>query len=234
MTRGATLAMVLALVPAASGAVEAKRMCFQGPLPPQVISGARAKIAGSGGVIVASGDELPDWRFRDLNRVVRPRVVTLAPGLAIYHPPPLAGTDVVVEDTGHGEVARTERALTIEPPPGAPDVARITSTEQTAGRRIVDAQLTTPTPEHAIIVVVSKVVSTLDGTRVVPLTWANVPGSNPSSVRLWYPPGGCDSVIERSVEPRAGDRVVLTWVDDAGRVSEPSKPLVIAGGSKGK
>ncbi len=209
-------------------------MCFHGPLPAQVISGARAKIAGSGGVIVASGAVMPDWRFRNLNKIVRPDVVTLAPGLAIFHPPPLASTDVVLENTAHGTIAQTERALTIEPPPGAPEVAQITSTSLSAERRTVDARLTTPTPEHAIIVIVSKVVPDNAGSRLVPLTWAAVPPSSTSSVRLWYPPRSCEATIPDSVEPRAGDRVVLTWVDDAGRVSEPSKPLVIAGGSKGK
>ncbi|CAN5922550.1 hypothetical protein BH11MYX3_BH11MYX3_08670 [soil metagenome] len=211
-------------------AVEAKRVCFSGPMRQHVIVGASSRVAGSGGAIVASGTEpLPDWRFRDLNRIVRARVVRIAPGLAIYHPPPLAGIDVVLEDLDHQAQLRTQRALIIEEPPAPPLVRAITATDG-SGRRAVNAELGEPVPEHALIVIVSRV----ERDHTVALSWAAVSGGSSEPMVLWHTPYGCDATVDTWVEPRAGERVVLSWVDDAGRISEPSKPIVISGASKGK
>lgn len=220
----------LAVIVMLATAAEAKRVCFSGPIRQHVIVGASSRIAGSGGAIVASGIEpLPDWRFRDLNRIVRAHVVRIAPGLAIYHPPPLAGIDVVLEDREHQAQLRTERALTVEEPPAPPLVRSIEATD-VSGRRTVAAELGQQVPEHALIVIISRV----ERDRLVPLSWALVSGGSLDPMVLWHTPYGCDATVETWVEPKAGERVVLSWVDDAGRVSEPSKPIVISGASKGK
>ena len=221
-------AILLGLLLATSAHAEV--MCISGPMQPQVIAGRRAQVAGSGGVIVAAGEKLPDWRFRDLNKVVRPRVTALAPGLAIYHPPPLPGTDVVLEDGNHSVIARIVRALTIEEPAGAPRVKAITATTVAGGRRAALAELAEKAPEHAVAIIVSRV----ERDHLVPLTWAQVSGNQPPSVLVWHTPYSCEATIPASIEPKVGERVVLTWIDDAGRVSEPSKSIVIAGASKGK
>ncbi len=228
MNHALSFTVIVAVILAAAPA-HAEMMCLSGPMAPQAISTARNQIAGSGGVIVASGTQLPDWRFRALNRVVRPHVVLIAPGLAIYHPPPLPGTDVTLEDLNHRVIARAQRALTIEEPSGPPQIQSIrTAPEQ--DRRAVVAQLAEKPPAHAALVIVSR----QRGDQLVPLAWAEVPRSRPLVLQLWHTPGGCEEVVETWVEPLAGDRVVLSWVDDAGRLSDPSKPIVISGASKGK
>jgi hypothetical protein len=221
MNRALVIAMILAAAPA-----QAEMMCLSGPMSPQPISGARGQVAGSGGVIVASGTALPDWRFRALNRIVRPHVVAIAPGLAIYHPPPLPGTDVTLEDQNHRAILRAERALTIEEPPPAPQVTSIKAAPAQE-RRAVHAQLSEKPPAHAVLVIVSR----QRGDQVVPIAWAQIPGNRPTVLDLWHTPGSCEEYVTTWVEPLAGDRVVLSWVDDAGRVSEPSKPITIGKGS---
>ncbi len=204
----------------------AEMMCLSGPMAPQPIPTARNVVAGSGGVIVASGTQLPDWRFRALNRIVRPHVVLVAPGLAIYHPPPLPGTDVTLEDQNHRVMMRAERALSIEEPPGAPKVQSIRTAPDSTSRRAVLAQLAEKPPAHAVVVIVSR----LRGDARVPIAWASIPGNRPNRLDLWHTPGGCEEYVDSWVEPIAGDRVVLSWVDDAGRVSEPSAPITIGKG----
>lgn len=220
----------LVVIAALGSIADAKRACFTGPMRMQIVAGPNGKIAGSGGVIVASGTTLPDWRFRDLNRVVRPRVVMIAPGLAIYHPPPLAGVDVVLENEAHDVIDRTERALTIDPTAAAPRIRSITKVTNAATQRAVMTNLAEPIPEHTLIVIASRVA----GDTLVPLTWVRVSKGELAGLLLWRTPGGCEQTIESAVEPKLGDKIVLQWVDDAGRISEPSEPSVIADGSKRK
>lgn len=207
--------LVVATLAALAPIAEAKRVCLSGMMRPQIIAAPSAKIAGSGGVIVASGTKLPDWRFRDLNRVVRARVVTIAPGLAIYHPPPLAALDVVLENDVHAVVAVTQRALTVDATAAAPRVRSIT---KATSRRAVLTELADSVPEHALIVIVSRVT----GDAVVPLAWTRVWKGQPLTIDLWHTPAGCEQTIEGAIEPKVGDKIVLQWVDDAGRLSEPS------------
>lgn len=223
MTRAlVVVAMLAALAPNAL----AKRACFSGPMRPQVIAMPRAKIAGSGGVIVASGSKLPDWRFRDLNRIARPHIVPIAPGLAIYHPPPLAGIEVVLENETHGVIARTERALKIEPTVAAPHVRSIVSGGAAINQRGVRVDVDDSIPYHAVIAVVSRV----SKDALEPLTWVRVRAGTAGSIEVWHPPRACEETIKGAIEPKAGDTLVVQWVDDAGRLSEPSPavPLTVA------
>ncbi len=219
------LAVLGMLCLTAASPAHAEMMCLSGPMAPQAIPSARNQVAGSGGVIIASGTQLPDWRFRALNRVVRAHVITIAPGLAIYHPPPLPGTDVTLEDQNHRVILRSERALTIEVPPGPPQVQSI-RTSPDPDRRAVLAQLAEKPPAHAALVIVSRE----RGDQRVPLAWAPIPGDRSLNLVLWHTPGSCEEYVDTWVEPVLGDRVVLSWVDDAGRISEPSKTIEIGRG----
>jgi hypothetical protein len=219
-------ALAMFAVLATAAPAHAVPRCDMGPLPPQVSHGDRPQIAGSGGVIVASGGELPDWRFRIVNRLVRPLVVHLAPGLAIYHPPPpLGGIDVLLENADHEMVDRSELALTLGPGLDAPRVRSITTGTERSVMLAVEAL-----PKTAVIAVLSRV----EGSALVPLSWSFVRFTDPGSITIWHVPSACEPTIPGLIEPKAGMRVVVTWVDELGRISEPSKPSVITGGSKGK
>ena len=224
-----TRAWIVALVLAASAPARADMACFAGePMGASPFPGAKRQIAGTGGVIVASGGEMPDWRFRDLNKIVRAQIVRIAPGLAIYHPPPLAGTDVILENATHDTMVQMTRALTAPQLPAAPGVEAITASGPGRSRTVV-ANLTKPTPSGVMLTITSRI----EGKRLVPIAWARV---NPGAALavLWHTPGSCEQIVPTWVEPKPGDTVVVSWVDDTGRVSEPSKPIVISGASKRK
>ena len=197
-------------------------VCFGGPMSPRPVIRAQGRVSGSGGIIVV-GDKLPDWRFRALNEVVRADVEVLAPGLAIYHPPPLPGDDVVLEDDQHRLIARATRAFAIEPPPAPPVVSKVVSQTSYGSYTFVTATFAGSVPKTARAVIISRV----EGERLVPLSWALLFGETTDLI-VWHSPRGCNQTISGWIQPRRKDRVVLTWVDDAGRVSEPSKPLVIS------
>ena len=216
--------VVVATLGALATSADAKRVCFTGPMRPQVIASPRATIAGSGGVIVATGTKFPDWRFRDLNRNVRAHVVTIAPGLAIYHPPPLASLEVILENDAHGVLRRTERALTVEATAPAPRIRSITTGAPSASQRAVMADLEDKVPAHSLILIASRA----SGDSLVPLTWVRVGAGQSATVLLWHTPRTCEQTIEGAVEPKVGDKIVLQWVDDAGRLSEPSTPVTVA------
>ena len=220
------VAAALVAIPAPA---RADMACFSGPMEPTLIASAHRRIAGTGGMIVGSRTKLPDWRFRDMNRTVRPRVVQLAPGLAIYHPPPLPGTDVVLEDLDHGVIARAERALTIGDPPPPPKVESITVTTTGGDRRTVLAALASEPPSEAVVAITSRV----EGGKLVPMAWTRLNGQ-PRAVVLWHTPFGCDETIPTAIEPKPGDKVVITWVDETGRLSEASNTVVVSGAPRRK
>ena len=202
-------------------------MCFGGPMPARPVIGEKPRVAGTGGMIVV-GDKLPDWRFRALNEVLKPHVVTLAPGLAIYHPPPLPGDIVEMENTDHQLIARARRAFSIEAPLPPPSVAKVIARMQ--GRySYTTASLAGRVPASARIAIISRV----EKGRTVPLSWAMV-SEGQVDLTLWHSSYSCDHYVTTWVQPKVGDRVVLTWVDDAGRASEPSKPLTISAAPRGK
>ena len=77
------------------------------------------------------------------------------------------------------------------------------------------------------------VVSRVAGDKTEPLAWAMI-SAGAREVQVWHTPFTCEQIIPSAVEPKAGERVVLTWIDDTGRISEPSKPIVISGAAPRK
>jgi hypothetical protein len=210
------LAVLAASVPA-----RAEMMCDSGPMPPQGVS-TQTKVAGSGGVIVA-GNTLPDWRFRDINRVVRPRVTKVAPGLAIYHPPPVADPDLTLEDTSHGARVRKPRALKADPALPAPKLERVTYRENGQARGVVTAELAERSPKTAVILVIVRV----DGTKRTPMSWARVRADGTAAFPVWHTPYTCEPRIDATIAPKPGETVEVMWLDESGRISEPSNAVAI-------
>lgn len=212
--------IVLALLASATP-TRAEMRCEDGPLPPQGI-GNQTKVAGSGGVIVA-GNTLPDWRFRDVNRIVRARVTTVAPGLAIYHPPPLADRAITLEDTAHAARVRTTRVFEADPPLAVPRVRSVTSVGTvTMLRKAVTVEFATAVPEGAVVAVITRV----DGAKRVGLSWVEV-HEGLSAVPIWHSPRSCETHVESWIQPQPGDVVDVQWIDASGRLSEPSEPVTV-------
>jgi hypothetical protein len=199
----------------------AEMMCESGPMPAQGV-GAQTKVAGSGGVIVA-GAKLPDWRFRDVNRVVRPRVTHVAPGLAIYHPPPVADPEITLEDTDHAARVRKTRALEADPSLPAPTIKRVTFADNRNVRAFVTVELEGTVPKGAVIAVIARV----DGEKRIPMSWTHVRADAPTAFQIWHTPFTCEPKIDSLIPPKPGETVEVTWLDSSGRISEPSKAVTI-------
>ncbi len=207
---------------AVSVPAHAEMMCESGPMPPQGVF-TQTKVAGSGGVIVA-GNTLPDWRFRDLNRIVRPRVTNVAPGLAIYHPPPLADPDITLEDTDHAARVRKVRALKADPSIAAPALNRVVFGEdRSSNRTFVTAELSTGAPKAAVVAVIVRV----DGARRIPMSWTLVRPNGGLSLSIWHTPFSCEQHVDALIQPKLGETVELVWLDESGRISEPSNAVTI-------
>jgi hypothetical protein len=183
----------------------------------------QTKVAGSGGVIVA-GNTLPDWRFRDLNRVVRPRVTRVAPGLAIYHPPPVADPEITLEDKDHAARVRKVRALKADPLLPAPALKRVVFGEdRRSNRSYVNVELSEGTPKTAVIAVITRV----DGAKRIPLSWTLARGSGALTLPIWHTPFTCELHVDSLIQPKLGETVEVMWLDDSGRLSEPSNAVTI-------
>jgi hypothetical protein len=211
------LAVVAISVPA-----RAEMMCESGPMPAQGVF-TQTKVAGSGGVIIA-GNKLPDWRFRDLNRVVRPRVTNVAPGLALYHPPPVADPDITLEDIDHAARVRKVRALKADPLITAPNLKRVVFGEDRSSRRsYVTVELAEAAPKSAVIAVILRV----DGAKRIPLSWTQVRSNGVLSLPIWHTPFTCELHVDSLIPPKLGETVEVMWLDESGRISEPSNAVTI-------
>lgn len=214
-------AIVLGVLALAAPA-RAEMVCEGGPLPPQTLDG-QIRAAGSGGVIIAA-NELPDWRFRDINRLLRPHVEVVAPGLAIYHPPPVADPELALEDATQVVRARLPRALVAERPLDPPALKRVVFIhEPRAERTMVLAEVTGKVPEGAIGVVVSRVV----GAERVAMAW-NTVRTGAADFALWHSPTVCQPRVASLIMPTVGETVEIRWLDASGRLSEPSRTLTVA------
>ncbi len=213
-------AIVLGVLALAAPA-RAEMVCEGGPLLPQVMPG-QLRAAGSGGVIVTAS-ELPDWRFRDVNRVLRPQVEVIAPGLAIYHPPPVADPELALVDAEHLVRLRMPRALVATAPLDPPAVQRVVVTREPRGERIqVVVEMSGKVPVGAIGAVISRV----SGAQRTAMSWASVRAGS-ESFPVWHTPYVCEQRVASLVTPEVGQTVEIRWLDASGRVSEPGTALTI-------
>jgi hypothetical protein len=218
---------IAGLLGVASSPARAEIACFSGPMQPMPFNGSG--VAGSGGVIIGSGEPMPDWRFRAGNRLVRGEVTMVAPGLAVFHPPPMVpGVELHLESLDGTLHVSAARALTAEPLPEPPVVESVVHTVNNA-RVFVTARFARGAPAHAAVAVIERVANG----KTTPLAWSGLsPGT--ASVVLWHTPSYCDQTIPQAIEPKPGETVVVRWVDDYGRLSEASKPITISKAARGK
>lgn len=152
----------------------------------------------------------PAWR---VNATV-PTIDTLAPGLAVYRIPAASkGWARLTDHEGNvvGEATVGHRAP--PPRPAAKSIVRATNVGRRTSTTVTVAMDSVPSG------VVALVVATPAGK---PLTW----GRAGASV-IAFANGSCTGSIPGTTAPEAGDKVTLHWVDEAGRLSAASDPLVV-------
>jgi hypothetical protein len=189
-----------------------------------------------GGVIVEMRDEVHQTnvvRFRQGNHELTPTVRAIAPGLDVYEVPPTGSPDIVLLDSaGHdiGRIQRNGNSSLLQ----APKVQRLVWDPETTQDRkttnemesygnlgpeteVVTAYIEGEIPERAFGLVISRV--DRHG-NVVPAAWGLVYLAD----QVFIVTQSC-----RTSAPfvRAGDRVVLTWIDRSGRLGAQTRPTVV-------
>ena len=221
------LAIVAILVPATVHAD-----CAMWGLAPKVLTPANGIVATDGGIVVAAvaearadlapGDPAVQggWRLRIGGSLVKPPIDKLAPGLAVYRAAVANSYKLELEDDKHAVVASVRPARVAGDALAAPKLRRVwfeTLTVKRGGTR-VGVELDGAVPTRAVALVLADAQGT-------PRSWTLVDGS---ATLYPYLTGDCRALPNGTLPSKAGDKVTLFWVDDAGRKSAASKPVEIA------
>ena len=230
---------ILLLVAIACPTVTEAGPCAIRALPPQPI--VNSAIAPGGGVIVGllhpgvgttSHASAIDkrWRFQDVNQLVEPTIVDIAPGLAVYTLPPTGGPQLALLDGDGAEVAKVVRGQA-SPALKAPVLTAFTYETRTAvARRGAGTSITgtadiAEIPADAAVLVVYEV--TKQGT--VARSWHPLAGvsrdAKPAKVTAYQSGGRCNPTIAGIAPVAQGAKVVVAWLDTSGRLSPMSRPV---------
>lgn len=200
--------------------------------PVVVNDGVRAP--NDGGVVVATSNAYlpgsddngeamqPTWVFTHDGTKDKPVAVALAPGLVVYQLPP----GVTDADLSDGTAARAHIVAfdTAAKPLAAPAVKTVSHKTWSSPRGsggLTTVTLSDDLPASAVAMILR------DARTKKAMTYGLVEPADARSVVV-YTQGRCAALPNGTVAPRAGQRVVVQWVDSFGRISGTSKPLTIA------
>jgi len=219
------LASLLALVPSTA---DAYCQSVTG-LAPAIASPSGFDLPADGGIVVgAFGADVPlpagdpavqtAWRIRTDAGREKPRIVTLAPGLVVYRASARSGRIELEDD--HGESLAWVRATNRKRPVLAAPDATAAELMFAGGTGRIEVELATKAPKEAIALV-------LADRNGAPRSWSLV--RRGSTKQQAYTQNRCQVVPNGSVLSQAGEEVTFFWVDNAGRVSPASKPILLGG-----
>lgn len=225
------LAVVAALLAAASVPRAAAGDCAFVGLTPKVITPADTVVPGDGGIVVAAmpdghgqlapGDAaVRSWKLRIGGDTVKPPVDVIAPGLAVYR---VAAANVFKVElvTETGEVVATVKAsrTTGEALP-APSIKRARF-ERVGNRHVsqhVAVELAGARPAHVVALVLADAKGT-------PKSWTTI--ADATTEIFPYNARDCQALPNGTTPTKSGDTVTAFWVDAGGRRSPASKPIVV-------
>lgn len=233
------LAVALLVVVAARDVATGK--CAMPSVGSDVITPAGTAVAADGGVLVGVGTSFgdvplpgadtglnPTWRFSDGTKEHEPVLTTLAPGLVVYRPPAGVTGALKLVDGKKQLVAVTFSADTPAPlaAPTPQAIKQITQRERYGGTSLkLRASFKAKPPAGARALVVLAVTSK----GVVARSWTPLDPEQ-TMHRVAGTSGRCDPGIPGEIMSKPGDKVALAWVDEHGRLSKLSKPLVVTKG----
>lgn len=192
----------------------------------------KAEVAASveGGIVVGEiptaqngpADDRSGWKLRVKGKKLPKPSVAIAPGLFVYRPPGAASWELV--DGKNKRLAKaTFLAKSKEPELlDAPAATRVTSgtSQSRHPNSFVNVELSTPAPKSAVALVLSK-------SKGPALSWG-VAFAGASSLSVFSTGSGCFSTqSEGTVQAQPGDTVTLFWVDQHGRRSRVTPPIVV-------
>jgi len=226
------------LVVAALAAPGAAGPCAIRPLVPMVMTPSNTTIRPLGGVVVGLAqfgfDQVGEglvqsrWKFHEGSRYVAPTIRTIAPGLAVYEPPPGTGTMKLVEVRKDGQRVLVAVRRTIDKPSPLPKLVLRAARhrhDRALGprgydRTTVEIDLAAPPPVGAIAVLLYA-----GGKTPRVASWVETtPGR---SLTIYHSPGRCETQIPGFVDTAPGTRVSVAWLDASGWLSPRSNEVVV-------
>ena len=202
--------------------------CAFSGLAAKVITPASSIVPGDGGIVVAAvtdrqgtlspGDEAvhPGWRLRVGGDLIKPPIEVVAPGLAIYRVAVANAFKVELETDKHEVVGTVRPARGSGDPLAAPQLKRAWFEPNTSrhGTERVGVELDGAALPTAIALVIADAKGT-------PRSWTLAGGQT-----LYpYTSASCVALPNGTVATKAGDTIIVFWVDSGGRRSPASKPI---------
>jgi len=222
------LVLVLALAPS-----EADAKCAPSSLQAAIATPAATVVPEGGGIVVAAdvffdGGNVADgdvsiqkgWKFRAGKLLVEATIDVIAPGLAVYRFPAMKDK-VELEDDKHAVVATVmmtkDRVAVLD----APKLKKVVATKSLGrkGSTSVEVVLDGAVPATAVAIVA------VDA-KGKPITFGRVTQGEPLLV---FARARCEVLTDGTVEPKAGEKITVFWLDAMGRMSPASKPIAITG-----
>ena len=211
-------------------APDADAKCRAIPLSPVVLTPDHSTLMVDGGIVVGAQsdfvrEDFPDgnvvvqkgWRFRSGKTVAEPTIEIIAPGLAVYRHAATGG-QLDLEDANQKRLVMAHVAKDTPGPLAAPKVTKLVA------RKVVSRRSTTTVevvldgaPPKDVVAIVA-----VDA-KGKPISWSRVEGPK----LFVYRNQTCEMVSDGTVEPKAGEKVTLFWVDVMGRKSPATKPIGI-------
>jgi hypothetical protein len=215
----ALLGLLLAATPAITGP------CVPVETFQEVLTPPGETIDQFGGVVIANPRAVP-WEFVEGPKRERARVTVIAPGLAIIAAKSFDQL-LDLEDGKRNRLIRVKyqfQATDDMPVDSAPRVTALVQTKRTQMMRsdVVVATLGEAPPAGTIAVIVRAADSKASGAR----SWFAVTDLKAKQLDV-YRHDRCKAEPAGTVGTKAGDKVMLAWVDSAGHVSLWTASIVV-------
>ncbi len=216
--------------------------CAGTGLEVSLISPAATTIDQDGGIVVGldtdptnnlSGDlHNTGWQYFDGKAHTKPRVIPLAPGLAVLAPNPMRGElqqRLILHDANQKKLVDVafEFAVYDDRPIGPAPVPTSATLRETMGNRTfdrrVDVGVKAGAPANSVAVIAFE--ADASGNPKAAISWSRASAGD-KSFTIWHVHSCVDSppgygYIEKK------QKIVLIWVDAAGHLSLPSPPVVV-------
>lgn len=210
---------------------DADAKCAMMGLAPQVMTPTGAAIAKDGGILVGVIDERdgeletgdaahqPGWRIKVGSQASEPKIVSLAPGLAVYKLPADA-KDAVLIDHKRATIGSVTLAATAPAALVAPKIKKATYAARGGKRPFANLDIELDkAPQGGLAIVVTDAAGK-------PRSWGKLEAGK-STVR-GFELRRCRVLPNGTIESKPGDQIKVFLVDASGRKSPLSNTAIVS------
>lgn len=219
MLRLALIGLLLAATPAAAGP------CVPTETLQEILTPPGDTIDQFGGIVIANPRQVP-WEFVEGTKRARARVTVIAPGLVVVAPKS-PDTELDLEDGKRNKALRVKFMFQVTddmPVDSAPRVTALVQTKRTQVMRsdVVVVTLAETPPAGTIALLVRAA----NSKTTVARSWIGVTDIKATQLDV-YRRDRCRMQPVGTVGTKAGDKVLLAWLDSAGHVSLWTSPIEV-------